>query len=180
MSRVGKKSIKVPPGIDIHIDQNTVTVTKGNKSLEQMVHPAIHVEYDSGERLLQVQRSTNNKLHRSLHGLYRTLISNMVVGLTEGFSKRLEIVGVGYRAELKGRHLYMNLGYTHPILFKLPDGIEIVVENPTNLVVKGVDKQLVGQVAAKIRSFRPPEPYKGKGIKYHDEYVRRKAGKTAA
>lgn len=180
MSRVGKKPIKVPQGIDIHIDQHTVTVTKGNKSLEQAVHPAIRVEYDSGEQLLHVQRSTNNKLHRSLHGLYRTLISNMVVGLTEGFSKRLEIVGVGYRAELKGKHLFINLGYTHPILFKLPDGVEIVVENPTNIVVKGVDKQLVGQVAAKIRSFRPPEPYKGKGIKYHDEYIRRKAGKTAA
>jgi large subunit ribosomal protein L6 len=180
LSRVGKKPISVPSGVDIQIDEQTIKVTKGNDSLQQTLHPAIQVEYESDQRLIHVKRATNNKPHRALHGLYRALINNMVLGLTEGFSRRLEIVGVGYRAELKGKHLLLSLGYTHPILFKLPAGINIVLESPTSIVVKGIDKQLVGQVAAKIRSFRPPEPYKGKGIKYQDEYIRRKAGKTAA
>ncbi len=178
MSRVGKKPIHVPSGIDIKIDNNVVTVSKGNLSLHQEINPVIQVEYK--DQNIQVSRPTNNKFHRSLHGLYRTLIANMVTGLTEGFSKKLEIVGVGYRAELKGKNLVLHLGYSHPILFKPPDEIEITVENPTNFIVKGIDKQLVGQVAAKVRSFRPPEPYKGKGIRYAGEYVRRKAGKTAA
>lgn len=180
MSRVGKKPITVPSGVDIQIDEHSVKVTKGNQSLQQALHPAIEITYEADQRLIHVKRATNNKPHRALHGLYRALINNMVVGVTQGFTKRLEIVGVGYRAELKGKHLLLNLGYTHPILFKLPAGIEVALESPTNIVVKGIDKQLVGQVAAKIRSFRPPEPYKGKGIKYHDEYIRRKAGKTAA
>jgi len=178
LSRVGKKPIHVPSGIDIKIDNNVVTVSKGNLSLHQEINPVIQVEYK--DQNIQVSRPTNNKFHRSLHGLYRTLIANMVTGLTEGFSKKLEIVGVGYRAELKGKNLVLHLGYSHPILFKPPDEIEITVENPTNFIVKGIDKQLVGQVAAKVRSFRPPEPYKGKGIRYAGEYVRRKAGKTAA
>lgn len=180
MSRVGKKPITVPSGVDIQIDEHRVTVTRGPQSLQQALHPAIAVSYEAEQRLIHVTRATNNKPHRALHGLYRALINNMVLGVTQGFTKRLELVGVGYRAELKGKHLLLNLGYTHPILFKLPAGIEVVLESPTNIVVKGIDKQLVGQVAAKIRSFRPPEPYKGKGIKYQDEYIRRKAGKTAA
>lgn len=180
MSRVGRKLIEVPQGVDIKIEKNTITVTKSEKSLVQTIHPSIQVEFDPDKKVIQVQRPTNNKLHRSLHGLVRSLVSNMVVGLTQGFKKHLEIVGVGYRAELKGKNLVLSLGYSHSILFKPPVGIEIALENPTNIIVKGIDKQLVGQVAAKIRSFRPPEPYKGKGIKYKDEYIRRKAGKTAA
>lgn len=180
MSRVGKKPIHVPSGLDIKIADNVVTVSKGSLSLQQEINPVIQVEYQVQENMIQVSRPTNNKFHRSLHGLYRSLIANMVTGLTDGFSKKLEIVGVGYRVELKGKNLQLHLGYSHPILFKPPEEIEITVENPTNFIVKGIDKQLVGQVAAKIRSFRPPEPYKGKGIRYAGEYVRRKAGKTAA
>jgi large subunit ribosomal protein L6 len=180
LSRVGKKPIHVPSGLDIKIANNVVTVSKGSLSLQQEINPVIQVEYQVQENMIQVSRPTNNKFHRSLHGLYRSLIANMVTGLTEGFSKKLEIVGVGYRVELKGKNLLLHLGYSHPILFKPPEEIEIAVENPTNFIIKGIDKQLVGQVAAKIRSFRPPEPYKGKGIRYAGEYVRRKAGKTAA
>lgn len=180
MSRVGRKPIEVPQGVAIKIAKNTITVSKDEKSLVQPIHPSIQVDYSPEQNVIQVNRPTNNKFHRALHGLYRSLISNMVVGLTEGFTKHLEIVGVGYRAELKGKNLSLSLGYSHSILFAPPEGIEIALENPTNIVIKGVDKQLVGQVSAKIRSFRPPEPYKGKGIKYKDEFIKRKAGKTAA
>lgn len=180
MSRVGKKPIPVPAGIDIKIEDNIVRISKDNNSLEQEIHPEIQVEYKPQENSIEISRPTDNKFYRSLHGLYRSLISNMVVGLTEGFIKKLQIVGVGYRAELKGKNLVLQLGYSHPILFRPPENIEISLENPTTIHVKGFDKQLVGQVAAKIRSFRPPEPYKGKGIRYENEYVRRKAGKTAA
>ena len=180
MSRVGKKPIPVPAGVDIKIADNVITVSKGNQSLQQEFDPVIQVEYKPQENSIEVTRPTNNKFHRSLHGLYRSLISNMVVGVTEGFTKKLQIIGVGYRAELKGKNLSLQLGYSHPILFKPPENIVIRLENPTTIIVEGFDKQLVGQVSAKIRSFRPPEPYKGKGIRYHDEYVRRKAGKTAA
>jgi len=180
LSRVGKKPIQVPSGLDIKIADHVVTVSKGDQSLQQQIHPAIQVEYRPDEQKIQILRPTDNKFYRSLHGLYRSLIQNMVLGLTSGFSKKLEIVGVGYRAELKGKNLALYLGFSHPVLFKPPPQIEIKLDNPTTIVVKGSDKQLVGQVAAKIRSFRPPEPYKGKGIKYEGEYIRRKAGKTAA
>ncbi len=180
MSRVGRQPIQVPQGIEIKIDDNIIIVSKGNKSLRQEINPAIKVEYKPEQNSLRVTRPTNNTFHRSLHGLYRSLINNMVVGLTEGFSKKLQIVGVGYRAELKGKNLILHLGFSHPVVFKPPEDVEIILENPTTVVVKGIDKQLVGQVSAKIRSIRPPEPYKGKGIRYQDEYVRRKAGKTAA
>jgi len=180
LSRVGRKPIPVSSGINIKIAENVITVSKGDRALQQEINPVIQVEYNSSENEIHVTRPNNNKFYRSLHGLYRSLIANMVTGLTEGFSKKLEIVGVGYRAELKGKNLVLHLGFSHPIVFKPPDEIEITVENPTNFYVKGIDKQLVGQVAAKIRSFRPPEPYKGKGIRYTGEYVRRKAGKTAA
>lgn len=180
MSRVGRQPIPVPQGIEVKIDDNIIIVSKGNKSLRQEIHPAIEVEYKPEQNSLRVTRPTNNNFHRSLHGLYRSLINNMVIGLTKGFSKKLQIVGVGYRAELKGKNLILHLGFSHPVVFKPPEDVEIVLENPTTIVVKGIDKQLVGQVSAKIRSMRPPEPYKGKGIRYQDEYVRRKAGKTAA
>ncbi len=180
MSRVGKKPIAVPEGVEVKIDQNVITVTKGDKSLTQEVNPDITMIYDQENRQIVVNRPTDHRNHRSLHGLYRSLIQNMVIGVTEGFKRKLEIVGVGYRAELKGRNLLLSLGYSHPILFKPPKEIQITIEGNTNIFISGIDKQLVGQVAAKIRSFRPPEPYKGKGIRYEGEYIRRKAGKTAA
>lgn len=178
MSRVGKKPISVPEGVDVKIDQNIVTVSQGDKSLTLEINPDITMTFKDNE--ITVSRPSDNRNHRSLHGLYRTLISNMVTGVTKGFEKKLEIVGVGYRAELRGKSLLLSLGFSHPILFKPPEGIEIKLEGLTKIFVSGIDKQLVGQSAAKIRSFRPPEPYKGKGIRYEGEYVRRKAGKTAA
>jgi len=179
LSRVGKKPIAVPEGVEVKIDQNVITVTKGDKSLTQEVNPDITMIYDQENRQIVVNRPTDHRNHRSLHGLYRSLIQNMVIGVTEGFKRKLEIVGVGYRAELKGRNLLLSLGYSHPILFKPPKEIQITIEGNTNIFISGIDKQLVGQVAAKIRSLRPPEPYKGKGIRYEGEYIRRKAGKTA-
>jgi len=178
LSRVGKKPISVPEGVDVKIDQNIVTVSQGDKSLTLEINPDITMTFKDNE--ITVSRPSDNRNHRSLHGLYRTLISNMVTGVTKGFEKKLEIVGVGYRAELRGKSLLLSLGFSHPILFKPPEGIEIKLEGLTKIFVSGIDKQLVGQSAAKIRSFRPPEPYKGKGIRYEGEYVRRKAGKTAA
>ena len=179
MSRVGKKPIDLPDGIDVQMDGTIIKVSKGGKTLSQDIHPNITVEIDKDAKQISVKRPTDNKLYRSLHGLYRALISNMVVGVSEGFERKLEIVGVGYRAELKGKTLVLTIGYSHPILFKPPEGIEISVPTPTNITIKGYNKQVVGQVAAKIRSFRTPEPYKGKGIRYESEYVRRKAGKAA-
>ncbi|MBN1155873.1 50S ribosomal protein L6 [candidate division KSB1 bacterium] len=179
MSRVGKRPINLPEGVKVELANSIITISKGSNVLTQKIHPDISVDVDSDTKEIQVSRPTDNKLHRSLHGLYRALISNMVVGVTNGFTKRLEIVGVGHRAELRGKSLFLNIGYSHPILFKVPDEVEIKLESPTVISVKGIDKQLVGQIAAKIRSFKPPEPYKGKGIRYSGEYVRRKAGKTA-
>ena len=136
------------------------------------------IKIDQDTNTLTVERPSDSREHRSLHGLYRALINNMIVGLTTGFEKKIEIVGVGYRAELKDKNLLLNIGYSHPILFKPPAEIALSLETPTLIVIKGFSKQLVGQVAAKIRSFRPPEPYKGKGLKYFGEYIRRKAGKA--
>ena len=170
----------MPEGVDVNIDQNLIKITNGDKSLRQEINPSITMALYTEHREIIDKRTSENKYQRSLHGLYRTLLSNMVVGVTEGFKKKLEIVGVGYRAELKGKTLVLNLGYSHPVLFKPPEGIQILTPTLTSIEVSGIDKQLVGQVAAKIRSFRPPEPYKGKGIKYEGEFIRRKAGKTAA
>lgn len=179
MSRIGKIPLKVPENVSIEIKNNVVKVSKEGKVLEQRIHPKIEIVFDEKSRLLTVKRPADNKLYRSLHGLYRTLINNMLIGVSEGFEKRLQIVGVGYRAEAKGRLLQLQLGFSHPVLFIPPEGIEVKVENPTSIVISGFDKQLVGLVADKIRSFKPPEPYKGKGIRYTTEYVRRKAGKAA-
>ncbi len=176
MSRVGKQPILVPEGIQVEKKGNVISVRNDKGVLEERIHPAIQVMIE--EKQIRVERSSNDRFHRSLHGLTRSLIQNMITGLTDGFEKRLEIVGVGYRVELKGRTLFFQLGYAHPIYFIPPDGIDVEVVSNNNLVVKGIDKQLVGQVAAKIRSFRTPEPYKGKGIRYEGEYIRRKAGKT--
>ena len=180
MSRIGKVPIKIPDGVEVKLEGRVIIVAKDGKKLKQEIHPDIKIEIDQKAKSMTLKRPTNNKLHRSLHGLYRALIYNMIVGVTKGFEKKLEIVGVGYRAELKEKALSVSVGYSHPIIFKPPQGIGFNLETPTQITVKGIDKQLVGQVAAKIRSFRPPEPYKGKGIRYVGEYVRRKAGKTAA
>jgi len=152
---------------------------KGPKGeLSARVHPQISVEVKEKEVVLS--RKSNEKRAKELHGLWRALINNMVLGVTKGYGKKLELVGVGYKAELKGKKLHLQIGYSHPILFAPPDGITFEVPVPTNIVVSGIDKALVGLVAAKIRSFKPPEPYKGKGIRYEGEYVRKKAGKAAA
>ena len=178
MSRVGKKPIPLAKGVKITKDGAALTVAGPKGELHASVHPAITVEV--GSEAVTVTRPSDEKVHRALHGLWRALIRNMVVGVTEGYSRKLELVGVGYRAELKGKKLQLLVGYSHPILLQPPDGVKLETPTQTSIIVSGIDRQLVGQVAAKIRSFRPPEPYKGKGIKYDGEYIRRKAGKAAA
>jgi len=178
VSRVGRKPITIIKGVTVAQQDGSVKVKGPKGELARTVHPAIAVEVKGSEVLLT--RRSEEKSVRALHGLWRANIQNMVVGVTEGYSKKLEIVGVGYRAEMKGKKLQLQLGYSHPILFGPPDGIKIEAPTQTNIMISGIDKQLVGLVAAKIRSFKPPEPYKGKGIKYENEYIRRKAGKAAA
>jgi large subunit ribosomal protein L6 len=176
LSRVGKLPIQVPDGITIERNKNKVIV-KGTKGiLEEKIHPDMDIIIEG--KVIRVERPDNNPNHRSIHGLTRTLIQNMITGLTEGYEKKLEIVGIGFRAELKGRVLVLQLGYSHPIYFVPPETIVIEVPVQNTIIIKGVDKQLVGQITAKIRSFRPPEPYKGKGIRYEGEHVRKKAGKA--
>jgi len=157
---------------------NEVKISGPKGTLSATVHP--HVGFEVKDDRILVSRSSDLKPDRALHGLWRALMQNMMTGVTQGYVKKLELVGVGYRAELKGKKLQLLLGFSHPILFAPPEGIKIETPTQTNIVISGIDKQLVGQVAAKIRSFRPPEPYKGKGVKYEGEYVRRKAGKAAA
>ena len=178
MSRVGKNPIGLPEGVEVKINKGTVEVTGPKGNLSGEVNQDIKLDIKDGQ--LTVSRPNDSKYYKSLHGLYRSLLNNMVEGVTKGFEKKLEIVGVGYKAEMSKGRLSLQLGYSHPIVFLPPEGVEVVVADPTNITVRGIDKHLVGQVAAKIRSFRPPEPYKGKGIKYVGEYIRRKAGKTAA
>jgi len=177
VSRIGKAPIPIPDGVTVEIKKNLVTVKGPKGELQQKVDPDIKVKVEDNQIVLK--RPTDNRRHRSLHGLYRSLIANMVTGVSQGFMRRMEIVGVGYRAEKKGKAVVFSLGYSHPIVFVPPEGIDISVDTPTNITINGIDKQLVGQVAAKIRSFRPPEPYKGKGIRYAGEHIRRKAGKSA-
>lgn len=178
MSRIGRKPVRIPKGVKVEVKNGAVKVTGAKGELSAAIHPDVTVEV-KGEEVL-VTRHADLKEQRALHGLFRALIANMVAGVTTGFSRKLELVGVGYRAELKGKVLQLALGYSHPIVFRAPDSIRIEAPTQTNITVSGIDKQLVGLVAAKIRSLRPPEPYKGKGIKYEGEYIRRKAGKTAA
>ena len=178
MSRVGRKPIPIAAGVKVQKSGQNVTVTGPKGELAALVHPEIAVEIK--DSLITVARSSDLKAHRALHGLWRALLANMVRGVTEGYVKKLELVGVGYRAELKGKKLQLMLGFSHPILFQPPEGIKIEAASQTSITISGIDRALVGQVAAKIRSFRPPEPYKGKGVKYEGEYVRRKAGKAAA
>ena len=176
MSRIGRRPIPIPPGVDVHISQGLVRVSGPKGQLELKVHPSMIVQRVDGT--IQVQRPSDDRFFKQLHGLYRTLIANMVQGVTEGFRKDLEIHGVGYRAALEGKTLVLNVGYSHPVRIEPPPGISFVVESPTRIAVLGIDKQLVGEVAAQIRRVRPPEPYQGKGIRYVGEVIRRKAGKT--
>jgi large subunit ribosomal protein L6 len=176
MSRIGRLPIAVPSGVDVTIDGRTLTVKGPKGTLTRELHPDIAVAHED-DRLV-VTRPTEQKTHKQLHGLTRTLVNNMVVGVTDGYRKSLEITGVGYRAAKVGEKLQLNLGYSHPIEIAPPQGISFEVENPTHLSVVGIDKELVGQVAAQVRSTRKPEPYKGKGVRYAGEYIRRKAGKA--
>jgi len=177
MSRIGKQPITVPQGVDVAVADSRVTVKGPRGQLEQSFHRDMRIILDDGT--LKVERPDDEREHRSLHGLTRTLIANMVEGVTNGYEQRLEIVGVGYRAALKGTSLELSVGYSHPVTFPPPAGIEFEVPAPNRVVVRGIDKQLVGEVAAEIRQVRKPEPYKGKGIRYEGEYVRKKAGKAA-
>jgi large subunit ribosomal protein L6 len=177
MSRIGRKPIPVPEAVTVEVAPGRVAVRGPKGELAQALSTEMKVEQADG--VLTVERPTNRGEHRALHGLTRSLIANMVEGVTEGFEKRLEIQGVGYRAQLKGGSLEMALGYSHPVSIEPPEGIEFEVPQPTEIVVRGIDKQLVGQVAADIRKRRPPEPYKGKGIRYRGEHVARKVGKRA-
>lgn len=178
MSRIGRKPIPIVKGVKVQVKDRAVSVSGPKGELAAVAHQSIGVEIKDNQIL--VSRSSDLKEARALHGLWRALIQNMIKGVTEGYSRKLELVGVGYRVELKGKKLQLALGYSHPILFVPPEGIKIEAPTQTSITISGIDKQLVGQVAAKIRSFRPPEPYKGKGIKYEGEYIRRKAGKAAA
>jgi large subunit ribosomal protein L6 len=176
VSRIGKLPVTIPSGVKVSLDGNLMTVAGPKGSLSQPLHERMTIAVEADQ--IKVARSTDSKQDAALHGLTRALINNMVVGVTEGFKKDLEINGVGYRAEISGSVLTLSLGYSHPVVYELPDGISVAVEKQTKLSISGIDKQLVGSAAAKIRSFRKPEPYKGKGIKYADERIVRKAGKT--
>lgn len=183
MSRIGKQPIPLTKNTEFSIGADNVVTIKGEKGTDTLqLHPQITVEKNKNEII--VKRSSDSKEHKSLHGLYRSLINNMVLGVSEGYKKQLEIIGVGYRATFSGNVLELNLGFSHPIYFVPPEGISIEIDTKTKknpiIVITGTNKEMVGQVAAKIRSMRKPEPYKGKGIRYLDEHVRRKAGKSAA
>ena len=177
MSRIGRKPIELPAGVSVSISPGRVMVNGPLGELSQQVPVRMQVEQEDGT--VVVKRPTERGEDRALHGLTRSLIANMVEGVTNGFQKRLEIQGVGYRASLRGTDLELNVGFSHPVVLKAPQGITFEVPTPTEVIVKGIDKQQVGQIAAEVRKVRPPEPYKGKGIRYDGEYVRRKVGKRA-
>lgn len=178
MSRIGKMPIAIPQGIEVKVEEGLVTVKKGNNSLSQAYAPSITVKVE--DNVIYVDRKNELRETRALHGLTRSLINNMIIGLDKGFVKKLEITGVGYRAALEGKDLVMNLGYSHQVRFKAPEGITFEVPAPNKITVSGADKQLVGELAAKIRASRLPDPYKGKGVKYENEVLRIKVGKTGA
>jgi large subunit ribosomal protein L6 len=177
VSRIGRKPIQIPEGVEVDVKPGAVSVKGPKGELNQDVSRDMKVTIDDGT--LTVERPTDRGEHRALHGLTRSLIANMVEGVTDGYEKRLEIQGVGYRANLRGKSLEMALGYSHPVSIEAPEGIEFEVPQPTEVVVRGIDKQLVGETAARIRKSRPPEPYKGKGVRYSGEHVARKVGKRA-
>ena len=178
MSRIGIKPITLPAGVEVKVDGNVVTVKGPKGELQETISSLLTVEIKDG--VVTVSRDGDEAEKRSQHGLARTLINNMVVGVSEGYAKKLQLVGVGYRAEKKGKKLVMNLGYSHPVELEDPEGIETETPDATTVIVKGIDKALVGNYAANIRAWRKPEPYKGKGIKYEGEHIRRKEGKTGA
>ena len=179
MSRIGRAPIAIPAGVEIKVEDNNVVTVKGPKgTLTQQFNPNMAIAMENGE--LKVTRPNDAKENRALHGLTRTLINNMVVGVTEGFKKELDVNGVGYRVAMDGKKLKMNLGFSHDVIVEPVEGITIEAPSPNKIVISGCDKQQVGQFAAEVREKRPPEPYKGKGIKYSDEVIRRKAGKTGA
>ena len=177
MSRVGKNPVVIPPEVKLEIKGDEVLVCGPKGKLIRRMHPSIKVEYQKDR--VMFARTSDSQFHKALHGLSRALVANMVKGVTQGYQKTLEIQGVGYKAEMKGKNMNLSLGFSHPIFFVPPTGIELKLETPTKIIVCGIDKELVGLVADKIRSFYPPEPYQGKGIRYLGERVRRKAGKTA-
>lgn len=177
MSRIGLKPIEIPDGVEVKLDGNVVTVKGPKGELTRNVHNDMKVVIENN--VVTVERPSDNKLHRALHGTTRSIINNLVVGVNKGFEKNLELVGVGYRAQKQGEKVVLNAGYSHPVEIEPINGIDIEVPKNTQMIVKGIDKELVGAVASKIRAIRPPEPYKGKGIRYEGEYVRRKEGKTA-
>lgn len=177
MSRIGLNPINIPSGVEVIVNDNNVVEVKGPKGqLVEHINPDMDLKIEDG--VLTIARPSENKRHKSLHGLSRTLIANMIAGVTEGYSKTLEIEGTGYRAQKQGKKLILNLGYSHPIEMEDPEGIEVEVPAANKIVVNGINKQQVGNYAAVIREYRKPEPYKGKGVRYSDEYVRRKVGKT--
>ena len=179
MSRIGRAPITVPAGVEITLGDNNVVTVKGAKgTLTQQFHPNMAIAMEGN--VVTVTRPNDLKENRSLHGLTRTLINNMIVGVTEGYKKTLEVNGVGYRVALEGNKLVMNLGFSHQVIMEAPAGVTVEVPNPNQIIISGYDKQMVGQFAANVREKRPPEPYKGKGIKYSDEVIRRKVGKTGA
>jgi large subunit ribosomal protein L6 len=177
LSRIGRMPIPVPEGTEVKIEGQKVTLKGPRGELFNEFHPDMIIEMEEGT--LVVKRPSDSGLHRSLHGLTRSLLANMVEGVTNGFEKNLEIHGVGYRAVAKDQDIELTLGFSHPVLVKAPDGVEFELVTPTRIRIKGIDKQKVGQIAAKIRALRKPDPYKGKGVRYSGEYIRRKAGKTA-
>ena len=177
MSRIGNKPVEIAKGVELTLNGQHLKAKGSNGELELNIHPDMAVKIEDG--IVQVERPSDQKNHKALHGLTRSLIQNMVTGVSEGFTRTLEIVGVGYRADAKGKVLDLALGFSHPVKFDVPEGLTIETPDQTTVVIKGADKQAVGQAAAVIRGFRPPEPYKGKGIRYKGEQIRRKAGKTA-
>ena len=176
MSRIGRKPINIPAGVEVSFENSVMTVKGPKGTLTQKINPNMTVEINDG--IIEVKRPNDDKQNRSLHGLTRTLIANMMVGVTEGYKKELQVNGVGYRCQKQGKQLVMNLGFSHNVVFEDTEDITIEVPGPNSIIVHGADKQKVGQFAAEIREKRPPEPYKGKGIKYIDEHIRRKEGKT--
>jgi len=177
MSRIGKKPVEIPSGVEVKLNKNTLSVKGPKGQLTRDFHPQITIKHEGSS--ISVERPSDHKMYRALHGLTRSLISNMVHGVTQGFERMLEINGVGYKADVQGQKLVLNLGYSHPINYELPKGISAAVDKQNNITLSGIDKEQLGQVAAEVRSFRPPEPYKGKGIRYAGEYVVRKEGKKA-
>lgn len=178
MSKIGRKPVEIPDGVDVSVDGATVKVKGPKGSIEQRIHPDMKVKVDKAAKRISVDRPSDSREHKALHGLARATVNNMVIGVTKGYEKKLEINGVGYNAKIQGTELVMALGFSHDVHMAVPSGLKVTCPNPNNITINGVDKHLVGQFAADVRHKRPPEPYNLKGIKYSDEIIRKKAGKT--